>query len=198
MGLICSARELAQKLEQGEAAIFPTDTLPALSAKPESASLLWELKGRPRQKPVILMAADPDALFNGLDVAIEPAWREMAHRYWPGALTLVLPAQGRLLNLLHPGGVSLGLRVPNCSDALALLRCTGPLATTSANRSGEPACLNAEEARERFPLVPQLGPLPWPEPSGLGSTVIAWKPSGGWELLRKGAVMPAELKGATG
>jgi L-threonylcarbamoyladenylate synthase len=197
MSLICSAAELAQRLGQGEAAIFPTDTLPALSARPESADLLWELKARPREKPVILMAADREELLSCLEVAIDPAWHDMAWRYWPGALTLVLPARGRLLELLNPGGGSLGLRVPNCENALQLLRCSGPLATTSANRSGEPACLNATEASERFPLVPQLGPRPWPEPSGMGSTVIAWKPGGGWELLRQGGVMPVELNSAS-
>lgn len=193
MTLICSATELAGRLIQGEAALFPTDTLPALATKPEAAARLWELKARPREKPVILMAASTEPLLSALGVPIEPAWQALAEQHWPGALTLVLPANSELLEQLNPGGGSLGLRVPNCERALELLRLTGPLATTSANRSGEPACLNAQEAAAQFPQVAQLGPWPWPMPSGLGSTVIAWEASGQWKLLRRGAVLPPEL-----
>jgi L-threonylcarbamoyladenylate synthase len=191
--LSCSPSELATRLLAGEAAILPTDTLPALASRPEAANLLWELKQRPRHKPVILMAATSEALLHCLGRAIEPAWQQMADRYWPGALTLVLPAQGAWLEQLNPGGTTLGLRLPACQAALELLALSGPLATTSANRSGEPACLDQHEAAERFPQVAQLGPAPWPTPSGQGSTVIEWMPAGGWKLLRAGAVMPPEL-----
>jgi L-threonylcarbamoyladenylate synthase len=191
--LSCSPSALAAKLQAGEAVIFPTDTLPALASRPEAANLLWELKQRPRHKPVILMAATAEALLRCLGHPIEPAWQSMAERYWPGALTLVLPAQGALLEQLNPGGTTLGLRLPACPAALELLALSGPLATTSANRSGEPACLDHHEAAERFPQVAQLGPVPWPKPSGQGSTVIEWLPGGGWKLLRAGAVMPPEL-----
>jgi L-threonylcarbamoyladenylate synthase len=189
----CSASELAAKLQAGEAAIFPTDTLPALATRPASAELLWTLKQRPRNKPVIMMAAEVEALWTCLGLKIEAAWQELAERYWPGALTLVLPAQGEWLELLNPGGTTLGLRVPNCDEARELLQLSGPLATTSANRSGEPACMNHQEAALRFPEVAQLGPVPWPVPSGQGSTVIEWEPSGNWKVLRAGAVMPSNL-----
>lgn len=195
---ICNAADLAERLRHGEAALFPTDTLPALAARPEAATLLWELKQRPREKPVILMAASSEELFGCLGGVLEPAWQQMAERHWPGALTLVLPAQGEWLAQLNPGGTSLGLRVPACSAAIELLQRSGPLATTSANRSGEPACLDHREAAARFPDVAQLGPVPWPAPSGLGSSVIAWQANGTWKLLRQGAVMPEELTSGAG
>ncbi len=191
--LSCSPSDLAHRLQAGEAALFPTDTLPALATKPESAELLWELKQRPRHKPVILMAATGQILLECLGQPIEPAWQHMAARYWPGALTLVLPARGTWLEQLNPGGSTLGLRLPACPAALELLTLSGPLATTSANRSGEPACLDHKEAAERFPQVAQLAPVPWPAPSGQGSTVIEWLPSGQWQLLRAGALLPPEL-----
>ena len=193
MNLTCTPADLAALLQQGSAAIFPTDTLPALACKPEAAELLWELKQRPRHKPVILMAASAEQLLECLGCPIEAAWQQMAERYWPGALTLVLPAQGPWLEQLNPGGTSLGLRLPACKAALELLALSGPLATTSANRSGEPACLDHREAGERFPQVAQLAPVPWPAPSGQGSTVIEWLAEGRWKLLRAGAVMPKEL-----
>ena len=186
------AAKLAQRLRQGEAAIFPTDTLPALASLPEHAGQLWALKQRPQHKPVILMAASGPELWRWLEVDPLPAWLELADRYWPGALTLVLPAASRLVEPLHPGGTSIGVRVPACEQALALLQRSGPLATTSANRSGEPACTTADEASATFPGVAQLGPLPWPTPSGQASTVLAWSDTGSWRLLRAGAVPPPE------
>jgi len=193
MSGVCGAAELAERLKAGEAALFPTDTLPALATTPAHASRLGALKRRPSHKPVILMAARAETLWACLELPVLPAWRELAERHWPGALTLVLPAQGALVQQLNPGGNSLGLRIPACTEALELLACSGPLATTSANRSGEPACTDADTAAATFPTVPQLGPVPWPTPSGQASTVLAWGQNGGWQLLRSGAVVPPEV-----
>ena len=127
-----------------------------------------------------------------------PCHREveaLAERYWPGALTLVLPARddgaGRYLN---PGGTTLGCRIPACEQTRALLQISGPLATTSANRSGEPASTTAAEAALVFPDVAQLGPQPWPQPSGQASTVLVWVEEGRWQLARRGAVIPAGVE----
>jgi L-threonylcarbamoyladenylate synthase len=193
MNLICDAAGLAARLRAGEAALFPTDTVVALAATPPAAEQLWALKQRPSHKAVILMAAHADDLWPCLGVPVLAPWRALAERHWPGALTLVLPAQGPLVEQLNPGGSSLGVRVPACPEALALLRHSGPLATTSANRSGEPACTSAAAAGEAFPTVAQLGPVPWPAASGQASTVLAWTAQGQWHLLRHGAVLPAEL-----
>lgn len=184
---------LAEHLAAGSAALFPTDTLPALACQPRWAGQLWQLKRRPADKPLILMGASLEALEPVLGQAWQPAWLDLATRGWPGALTLVLPAQGELVDWLNPGGSSLGLRVPACGQAQELLRHTGPLATTSANRSGLPAALDAAEAAAYFPELPLLAPLPWPAPSGQASTVIGWSEQGGWTLLRAGAFLPEEL-----
>lgn len=194
MSSLCLAAELAERLQHGEAAIFPTDTLPALASRPEHAAQLWELKQRPQHKPLILMGACAADLWPWLEDPPQPAWLELAGRHWPGGLTLVVPATGALVQLLNPGGDSVGLRVPACPLAQALLELSGPLATTSANRSGEQPCLSVDEAAARFPEVARLGPLPWPQPLGQASTVLRWQTMGGWEILRQGAVLPAELK----
>jgi L-threonylcarbamoyladenylate synthase len=169
-----AADELAQWLLAGSAALFPTDTVPALAARPEAAAQLWQLKQRPARKPMILMGADAEALFAALERPIAPEWSAMAQRCWPGAVTLVLPARGALAQALHSEGSSLGLRIPACPLALELLRRSGPLATTSANRSSEPPCRTAAEAAALFPALALLGPLPWPDGSGQPSTVLAW------------------------
>ena len=115
----------------------------------------------------------------------------MARRCWPGATTLVLPIQGPATQALHPGGDSLGLRVPASPQACRLLARSGPLATTSANRSGEAAALDERLAAAAFPGLPLLGPLPWPAGSGQASQVLAWReadrPQDRWHVLRQGS-----------
>jgi L-threonylcarbamoyladenylate synthase len=195
--ILLSAPDLARVLADGGAAIFPTDTLPALASLPEHAGQLWQSKQRSGDKPLILMGAEPEGLLTALGVRIDPRWRSMAARCWPGAVTLVLPATGPVAEALHPGGASLGLRVPACSRALELLAISGPLATTSCNRSGQPPCLTPSAAAACFPELPCLAPLPWGVGSGIGSTVLAWQgdqpTAGRWQVLRRGAVMPAAL-----
>jgi len=191
-----AAAPLARCLAAGEAVLFPTDTLPALAARPEAAALLWRLKQRPADKPLILMGADLPQLVEALGVTWQEPWIEQARLSWPGAVTLVLPIAGALTSHLHPGGTSLGLRVPACERARQLLRLSGPLATTSANRSGEPPATTAAEAAGQFPTLALLEPLPWPAGSGQASTVLAWRgpePGSGrgseWTVLRPGAAL---------
>ncbi|QPN61617.1 L-threonylcarbamoyladenylate synthase [Synechococcus sp. CBW1002] len=188
------APALAARLQQGGAALLPTDTLPALAARPEHAGQIWRLKHRPPDKPLILMAADLDQFRRSLPLVWQDEWLALAKQGWPGALTLVLPCRGALVEALHPGGHSLGLRVPDCAATRSLLRLSGPLATTSANRSGEPAATTADEAADQFPDLPLLAPLPWPAASGQASTVVAWSEPGGWKVLRQGALLPSALR----
>ncbi len=195
-GGILDVAALTDHLRAGGAALFPTDTLPALATRPEAAGLLWRLKERPAHKPLILMGADLGQLQEALAAPWHEAWLAQARSGWPGALTLVLPHSGPLAEALHPGGASLGLRVPACERARELLRRTGPLATTSANRSGDPPARDAAEAGRLFPELPRLAPLPWPPGSGQASTVLAWEPRPaagaggtgppGWRVLRAG------------
>lgn len=190
---VLSPQRLSQRLAAGSAALFPTDTLPALAAAPAHAGQIWRLKQRPADKPLILMAAELAQLLEEPGLSWRPEWLELAEAVWPGAVTLVLPATGPWAEALHPGGGSLGLRIPACGLARDLLRVSGPLATTSANRSGEPAATTAAEAAALFPSVPQLAPLPWPAASGTASTVLAWSEVG-WRVLRAGATLPDNLR----
>jgi L-threonylcarbamoyladenylate synthase len=192
MTVVLEPAALAARLKVGVAALFPTDTLVALAALPDHAGQIWQLKQRPPDKPLILMGADLAQLQQVVGVQWPPQALDLAQRHWPGALTLVLPATGELVEQLNPGGSSVGLRVPACAMAQAVLRLSGPLATTSANRSGQPAATTAAEAAACFGAqgVPLLGPEPWPAPSGQASTVVAWQ-DGSWQVLRAGSVRVA-------
>lgn len=183
---------LAEQLRAGAAAIIPTDTVPGLAALPTHADQIWTLKRRPADKPLILMSASSASLLDAVSPDCHRDAAALAARHWPGALTLVLPAVGPLVRQLNPGNDSLGVRVPNCRLTCELLRLTGPLATSSANPAGQTPAGSSTEAARLFPNVAQLGPLPWPPQSGLASTVVRWRGSGSWQLLRQGAVMLEE------
>ena len=181
-----TAQELAELVARGLACVFPTDTLPALAAAPPHAAQIWRLKGRPSSKPLILMGSDLAQLVDVLGLPWQEEWRWEAQCCWPGPVTLVLPLDSPTTKALHPGGTSLGLRVPACAMALDFLRRTGPLATTSVNRSGHRPAATAQEAAQAMPTLPLLGPLPWPEGSGQASTVKVWRGQGCWDVLRAG------------
>ncbi len=188
-----TSSELVTELRDGKPVLFPTDTLPALGALPSFADQLWKIKNRPRNKPLILMGSSQEQLFEFVkDVALKDALT-MANLYWPGPLTMVLPSSSFLVNALNPEGDSIGMRVPASNTAKDLLLKSGPLATTSANFSGEKPVISPKEAAKCFPDIPLLGPLPWPEFSCVASTVISWQAVGNWHLLRKGVVIPESL-----
>lgn len=183
--VILSAEAMVSWLAEGRQALLPTDTLPALASTPRSSGGIWSMKRRSLEKPLILMGASMEQLIESLLVPWQQPWKEKASVCWPGAVTLVLPLRGSLTDLLHPGGESLGLRVPACGMTRALLRLTGPLATTSANLSGHLPATTAAEASRSFPDLPLLGPLPWPPGSGQASEVLEWDPQADqWRVLR--------------
>ena len=88
---------------------------------------------------------------------------------------------------------TIGLRIPNSNIAQSLLRETGPLLTSSANISGFKGSITAEGIALDFPSVKILGPIPWGKSSGKASTIIVWKKSGNWKLIREGEVLVREL-----
>ena len=180
--------ELDSKLKEGSLALFPTDTLPALCSYPKYSKKIWTIKKRSLNKPLILMGGCMEDLFEFVDPCAIEDGLKMAELYWPGALTIILPSRGDLSENLNFNSNSVGFRVPALRLTRDLLMQTGPLATTSANISGESPVKDALEASIRFPGIPILGPVPWPSSSGMASTVIEWN-EGKWNLLRTGSVV---------
>lgn len=180
---------------------FPSDTVPALAVRPDRAELIFAVKQRSQNKPLILMGATSEALWPFVSGnAMEwQAWKRVAQRYWPGALTLVLPASNHVPAAINPAQTNtIGLRVPDWTVAQAILQQTGPLATTSVNLSGQPPLRSLEDIERQFPSV--LTPLSANWPPNLDSTtselslaqnrpstVTQWTGEG-WQILRQGAV----------
>jgi L-threonylcarbamoyladenylate synthase len=199
-----SLTQLLDAARSGERLIsFPTDTLPALAARPDRAGLIFETKQRSADKPLILMGADMADLWDYVQgsAAERAVWEQVAARYFPGALTMVLPASDRVPTAMNPTDpTTIGIRVPNSGVARYILMLTKPMATTSVNRSGEPALESFAEINAQFPDVLTLLPSelaeleetlhPFdraPVKTGIPSTVAKWTGKG-WEILRQGEV----------
>lgn len=189
-----SMNTLVEKAISGTAIVsFPTDTVPALATLPDRSELIFAAKRRSQDKPLILMAASAEDLWGYVDgsPADFQVWEQVAQSVWPGALTLVLPASAKVPVAMNPiDPTTIGLRVPNCTLARKILQQTGPLATTSANLSGQPPLESMAEIEAQFPEVLALQPSELPTiatASSLPSTVAKWTGSG-WKILRQGAV----------
>ncbi|EAZ92013.1 L-threonylcarbamoyladenylate synthase [Crocosphaera chwakensis] len=189
-----SQQELITGAKEGKVISFPTDTVPALAALPESASLIFATKKRPPDKPLILMGSSSEAIWKYVKGTPEEfrIWEKIVNKYWPGQLTLVLPASELVpqgINPLDPS--TIGVRIPNSIIAQNILKQTGCLATTSANLSGEPPIENLSDIALIFPdvlvLNEELIKNQKKYGSGLPSTVAKWT-NRGWEILRQGSI----------
>lgn len=138
----------AERALAGSLLVFPTDTLYALGAAASNAALVLrvrEAKGREDDKPLPLVAAD-EAQARALCAAWPAAAERLAARFWPGPLTLVLPAAAGVPEEVTAGTGTVAVRVPALALARELCARVGPLVSTSANRSGEPPPLTCAEA----------------------------------------------------
>jgi L-threonylcarbamoyladenylate synthase len=179
----------AALLRAGEVVAFPTETVYGLGADATRASAIeriYALKGRPRHNPLIVHVADAEAAA-ALAGAFSDTARELAARFWPGPLTLVVPRGPRIPSVVSAGLDTVALRVPAHPVALQLLRAVGlPLAAPSANRSESLSPTTAGHVLRSLPAVPLVvdgGPC-W---LGIESTVVDLVSSPP-RLLRPGAL----------
>ena len=180
-------------LKSGLPIIFPTDTLPAIGCLPKFSEIIYEFKKRDRDKPLILMGSENEQFIDYVHESAKEDFENIASKYWPGALTMVIPASEKQTKILTSNDLTLGLRIPNAYMAQTLIRETGPLLTSSANISGFKGSITVEGIALDFPSVKILGPIPWGKRSGKASTIIFWKKSGDWRLIRQGEVLVREL-----
>lgn len=162
----------AAAVARGEVVGVPTDTVYGIAADPwneNAVATLFELKGRPDDKPVGLLAASASQAAEIADIG--PA-RALTERYWPGALTLVLRPVVVIPDWIGSASVrAVGVRVPDHDGLRRLLGMTGPLAVTSANRSGESETLDEVGARAVFGDRVAVF-VPGRCPGGVASTVV--------------------------
>ena len=155
--------EALEKLKTGKPVIFQTDTLPAIACMPEYSNIIYKIKKRDKNKPLILMGSQVKQVLDYVDNDARDDFQKVAEKFWPGALTLVIPiCRNKNLNFISDKN-TLGIRIPNSLTARSLILETGPLATSSANISGINTSFNAEEVSNDLPEVDLLGPVPWKE-----------------------------------
>ena len=180
-------------LKKGLPIIFPTDTLPAIGCLPKFSNIIYQFKKRDKDKPLILMGSEHKQLIDYVHESAKEDYENIALKYWPGALTMVIPASEKQTTILTSNDLTLGLRIPNSHMAQSLMRETGPLLTSSANISGFKGSVTVEGIALDFPSVKILSPVPWEKSSGKASTIIYWNKSGDWRLIREGEVLVREL-----
>ena len=195
----------AAALRLGGLVAFPTETVYGLGAdalNPFAVAAVFALKGRPAHNPLIVHVTGPDM---ARQLAADwPPWAEtLARAFWPGPLTIVLPASPRVPHAVRAGGPTVALRAPAHPVAQALLAAFGgPLVGPSANPSGFVSPTTAEHVRAGFPDAVADGDLivldGGPCRAGIESTVVAISPDGTLRVLRPGVIGPSELAAALG
>jgi L-threonylcarbamoyladenylate synthase len=169
-----SLDEAAALLRAGALVAFPTDTVYGLGAhvfNVEAVAGLYAAKGRAQEKSIPVLLADLDDLAHIVAEVPAAAWK-LAHTFWPGALTLVMPRRPELPEAVS-AGPGVAVRLPDHPLTRDLIRAAGaPLATTSANRSGEPNTMTAAQVAavlgDRIAAILDGGDAP----GGVPSTVV--------------------------
>ena len=183
----------ASLLRDGELVAFPTDTVYGIACRigdEDSLARLFAAKRRPIDKAVAWLVVSMDAV-GSHGYRPDPQAVQLADRFWPGPLTLVLPA--------IDGRSTQAFRVPDHALALALLAAAGPLAVSSANRSGEPETLDADDVAIAFADSDEPAAIldGGRVPGGVASSVVdlsGTRP----RLLREGALSRAQIEGVVG
>lgn len=165
----------ADLLRRGELVIFPTETVYGLGAdalQPAALEGIFRAKGRPLSDPLIVHIAELAELGALIGAVPEVAWR-LAHAFWPGPLTLLLPRGPRVPHIVTAGMETMAVRMPSHAVARALIRALGsPIAAPSANRFMHISPTTAQHAladlNGRVPLILDGGPCP----VGVESTIL--------------------------
>jgi len=177
----------AELLAGGAVVAFPTDTVYGVgvaASRPDRLEALFALKRRPADRRIPMLVSDLEGAI-GLGATVDDRARALAARFWPGALTIVLPL----------GGDTQAFRVPDHPVAIALIQAAGPMLATSANVSDEPDTLGADEVliafatqQDELAAVVDGGPVP----GGVASTVIDLSVTPA-RVLRNGPIGREEL-----
>jgi len=183
----------------GQLIVLPTDTVYGIGAdafQPEAVQALLEAKGRGRDVPPPVLVGDP-AVLMALAVDVPEYAERLAEEFWPGALTLILTAQPTLGWDLGETRGTVALRMPDDEVALELLRRTGPLAVSSANRHGKDAALTVLDAATQLGDSVEVYLDGGTARLGTSSTIIdtTVEPA---EIVREGALTREEIVAAVG
>ena len=150
--LVPAYRAAVDAIEAGDLVVLPTDTVYGIAAdafKADAVQRLLDAKGRGRDMPPPVLISVVESL-DALATDVPEAGRKLCEAHWPGPLTVICHAQGSLMWDLGETQGTVALRVPDHENTRELLSRTGPLAVSSANKSGQPAALDVYEAEAQL------------------------------------------------
>jgi L-threonylcarbamoyladenylate synthase len=191
--LLATATEAAREaIEAGECIVLPTDTVYGIGSdafSPQAVQRLLDAKGRGRDMPPPVLIGEP-SLIRALAVDVPEEAKELIERHWPGPLTIICRIQPSLRMDLGDNENTIALRVPDHELAREILRRTGPMAVSSANRSGQPAALTCDEAIDQLgdAVSVYLDGGELAQSGGAPSTIVDFTHSDDGEILRVGAL----------
>jgi L-threonylcarbamoyladenylate synthase len=191
-------RYAAGFIKRGEIVSIPTDTVYGLSADPFNLSAVervFQVKGRPETRALPILVSSIEQA-GTLMRDIPDAFLTLAHKFWPGALTLVVDATRRVPLKVTGNTGRVAVRWPASRIATDLIESAGgPITGTSANLSGHPSCTNANDlARQlgdRLSLILDAG-----ETGGTLTSTIVRVDDDNWSIIREGAIPVAEIESA--
>jgi L-threonylcarbamoyladenylate synthase len=175
-------------IQDGGVMAIPTDSFYALAVgvfQPAALKRLRAIKGDRVDKPFPVLISDPSELDQVAEDVPELA-EKLMQQFWPGLLTLLLKAKPYMLPVLKGEAGAIGVRQPDDARVCELLKQTGPLTGTSANRTGHPPAQSAEEVMQQLESEIDLILDGGPTPGGQPSTVLQVKPD--IRILRQGAI----------
>jgi L-threonylcarbamoyladenylate synthase len=184
----------ALAVQQGELVVLPTDTVYGIGADafdPEAVRGLLAAKGRGRSMPPPVLVSSATTL-DALAVRVPGYARALVEEFWPGPLTLVCHQQSSLQWDLGDTRGTVAVRMPDHEVALAILERTGPLAVSSANKTGLPAATDAEQAIEMLGEDVDVVVDAGASPGGEASTIVDVTGTQG-RVLRRGALSLEQL-----
>jgi L-threonylcarbamoyladenylate synthase len=188
-------KKAARIIQQGGLVAFPTETVYGLGAdafNPQAVARIFEVKERPSFDPLIVHVASMDTL-PLLTENIDKRVYELADKFWPGPLTIVLPKSKHVPDIVTSGLPTVGIRMPDHPVALELIRYAGcPIAAPSANKFGKISPTSACHVRKQLTEVTCV--LDGGNTSiGIESTVITLNPDG-FVILRQGYITKNDLE----
>jgi tRNA threonylcarbamoyl adenosine modification protein (Sua5/YciO/YrdC/YwlC family) len=200
VSLLPGMREARAAIARGGLVVMPTDTVYGIAAdafQPDAVQALLDAKGRGRNAPPPVLVPDRSTL-SALAETVPDAVTALVDAFWPGGLTIVLPARSTLAWDLGETGGTVALRMPDDRIALELLAETGPLAVSSANLTGEAAAQTALDALyqlgDSIAVYLDAGATPGPDPSTIVDATALADGSGPLRVLREGVITREQLE----
>ena len=188
---------VVKSLNAGNVVALPTDTFYGLAVDHvnlRAVERIYDIKTRARHKPLSLLIAEVEQAYE-LARTLDTAFDRLAEKFWPGPLTIVVKAGGKLPLRVTANTGNLALRVPEAAIPRAVVARLGlPITATSANLSGMPECAYASAVRDqlgdKLPLIIDGGPTP----RTLPTTIVDLSGGGNsWMILREGAIPTHEI-----